>query len=264
MDELRKPFLILALVLMVIVVLIEIGSAAFLHGVPPPSLAPSDLTGNLDGPLKNTLGNALGDVDSGDLDDMASASDDIPGMGIPYMAVLDGVVLFSVVLIGAGLLVPESVQGRIQGCATFIFALLLVLGAIVAIFAAIALLLLMIGLLLAVPFGTIAYLAIYGFFNRGGASTVLGLLMLLKLGFAVSLVVAQQRFLQNKGLVLLVISSLLGNIVISFLQGFVPSILVSITDDIAAIIVAACGCIWGIFLLIGAVPAILKVIRVQG
>jgi len=259
MDELRKPFLILALILMLIVVLIEIGSAALLHGLPPLNAA-SSITQNLPpGPLQD----ALGDVDSGSLNDMASASDSVPGMGIPYMALLDGVVLFSVALVSAGLLIPERVQGRVQGCATFIFGLLLILGAIVLIFAAIALLLLMIALLLAVPFGTIAYLAIYGFFNRGGASAVLSLLMLLKLGFAVSLVVAQQRFLENKGLVLLAISSLVGNIVISFLQGLVPGFLVSITDAIAAIVVAVCGCLWALFLLIGAVPAILKAIKLQ-
>ena len=56
---------------------------------------------------------------------------------------------------------------------------------------------LLISLLLAVPFGTIVYLAIYGFFNRGGASATLSLLMLLKIVFAVCLVVAEQRFLQK-------------------------------------------------------------------
>jgi hypothetical protein len=63
--------------------------------------------------------------------------------------------------------------------------------------------------------------------------------------------------------VLLIISSLIANIVISFLHGFVPGILVSITDDIAGIIVAACGCIWWILALIAAIPAILNAIRAR-
>ena len=131
------------------------------------------------------------------------------------------------------------------------------------IISAIVLLLLMIALLLSVPFGTIAYLAIYGFFDRGGASAVLGILLFLKLAFAACLVLAQQRFLQNRGLVLLVISSLVANIVLSFLHGLVPIILVSITDAIGAIIVAACGCIWWLLALIVALPAILKSIRAR-
>ncbi|MEO8394649.1 MAG: hypothetical protein ABI700_16760, partial [Chloroflexota bacterium] len=81
--------------------------------------------------------------------------------------------------------------------------------------------------------------------------------------FAICLVIAQQRFLENRGLVLLVISSLIANIVISFLHGFVPGIIVSITDDIAGIIVALCGCIWWVLALIGAIPAILNAIRAR-
>ena len=42
-----------------------------------------------------------------------------------------------------------------------------------------------------------------------------------------------------------------------------PGILVSITDAIGAIIVAACGCIWWILSLIVALPAILKTLRAR-
>ena len=72
---------------------------------------------------------------------------------------------------------------------------------IAAIFAALALLLLMVALFLATPFGTLAYLAVYGFFNRPGANAVLGLALALKMGAVVCLLLAQQRFLQNRGLV---------------------------------------------------------------
>ena len=61
------------------------------------------------------------------------------------------------------------------------------IGAVVALLAGLGMLFAAIGLLLswwpalhAVPFGTIAYLAVWGFFNRGGASGTLGLLMPLK------------------------------------------------------------------------------------
>ena len=260
MDSLRRPFLIAAIVLMVLVVAVEIGAGAFLRGAPP---ATGSATAAIRGALPAQLRDALEDVDADEVEDMASASEDVPGLGIPYMAVLDSALLFTILLVGTSLVIGDRVQGRVQGCATLILSLLAVLAAIALIIAAIVLLLLMIALLLSVPFGTIAYMAIYGFFDRGGASVALGILLALKLAFAVCLVLAQQRFLQNRGLVLLIVCSLAANIVLSFLHGLVPGVLVSITDAIGAIIVAACGCIWWLLALIVALPAILKTIRAR-
>jgi hypothetical protein len=77
----------------------------------------------------------------------------------------------------------------------------------------------------------------------------------------VLLLLAQQRFLQNRGLVLLILSSLVCNIVLSFLHGLVPGFLVSITDALGGIIVAVCGLIWWVMALIGAIPAVLRALR---
>jgi hypothetical protein len=244
---------------MIVVIAVEIGAGAVLRGVPPVANATAAIRGALPAAIRD----ALEEVDSDEVEDLAEASGDVPGLGIPYMAVLDSIVLFTIGLVASSLVIGDRVQGRVQGCATLILSIIVILATIALIIAAIVLLLLMIALLLATPFGTIAYLAIYGFFNRGGASAVLAVLMLLKLGFAVCLVVAQQRFLQNRGLVLLVLSSLVANIVLSFLHGLVPQFLVSITDAIGAIIVAACGCVWWILALIFALPAILKTIRAR-
>lgn len=67
--------------------------------------------------------------------------------------------------IGFALIFPERVVGRLQGIITLLFAILMLVGTVLAIFAIVALLLLMISLLIAVPFGTIAYLAKWGTFN---------------------------------------------------------------------------------------------------
>jgi glycopeptide antibiotics resistance protein len=131
------------------------------------------------------------------------------------------------------------------------------------IFAALALLLLMVSLLLAIPFGTVIYLAEYADFNRAAAAATLSFAMALKLGFSVLLVLAHQRFLENKGLVLIVLTSFAGTILLSFLHGFFPRFLVSITDDVGAIIIAVLTLIWALFYLIGAIPAILKALRVD-
>src|SRR4029453_7062667 len=114
---------------------------------------------------------------------------------------------------------------------------------------------------LAPIFGTIAYFAIYGHFDRSTAAATLSLLMILKIAFAICLVLAHQRFLQNKGLVFLIILSLVGNLIISFLHNFVPIPLVSITDTIGAIVVAIIAFILAIILMIGAIISIIKAIH---
>lgn len=185
-----------------------------------------------------------------------------PGLGVPYLALLDGLLLFIVVLMGLPLLLPDRLHAKLQGIATLIVSLLVLLGGIALIFVAFALLMMMVALLMAAPFGTLAYFAIYGQFATGSAQAVLSTLLLLKLVGAVCLVLAHQRFLQNKGLVFLILTSLIGNLVVSFLHALVPTPLVSITDAAAAIIVAILAVIWALLLLIGSLPAIFKAINV--
>jgi hypothetical protein len=252
MDRLRKPFFIASLVCLVLAVLVEVGSPLLL-----PTKAPDPRT------LSDAI-QAEGAQDDIKLNDVLAVQREnppTPGLSIPYLALLDGLLLLTLALMGASLLIPERVHGRVQGLVTLIGALVALLAGLVMLFAAIGLLLLMIGLFTAVPFGTIAYLAVWGFFNRAGASGTLGLLMLLKVVAAVCLVLAHPRFLQNKGLVLLVLTSLLANAIVSFLHGLVPIVLVSITDALGAIIVAVLALIWAVVLLIGALVSIVKVLR---
>ncbi len=247
MEKLRTPFFVIALILILIVVLIEVGNTALLNAAPTaPNCATLDSQELRDSCLKTDLSPGLKGA---------------PGMAIPYMALMDGLTLFTTALMGLGLIIKPSILGRVQGIGTLIFAILVILGGIVMIFVAIALVFLMIGLLLSFPFGTIAYLILYGHFDTGTARGMLSLLMTLKLAFAILLLIGHQRFLQNLGLVLIIITSLLSNVIITFLHGFPPGFLVSITDVIGAIIVAILAVLWGIFLLIGSIPAILASIR---
>lgn len=253
MDQLRKPLFLIALVALAIAFCVEIGSNFFR----PPRVSREELQ-------RSILSEQRPDEPAPDVDQLLAARQENPprpGLAIPYMAMLDGLLLFTVALIGASLIIPERVQGRVQGLLTLILTIIIVLMGIVLILAAIALLLLMVGLFLSPPFGTIAYLAIWGFFDRGGASTALGLVFVLKLVFAVCLVLAQQRFLQNKGLVLLVLTSLLGSVIVSFLHGFGPRVITSITDVIAAIVVAVLAVIWAIVFFIGSLVSVVKSIR---
>lgn len=258
MNRLRGPFFILAIVLILIAVLVETGTTQ--PGVLPNTVLP--INSFQLSPNVKAAADKLNSEQPGALDQLGKQTRP-PGLGVPDMALLDGILLFTISLMGLGLLLPARVQGRVQGIATLIFSLLLIGLSILRIFVALGLLILMISLLLSIPFGSIIYLIIYGSFNRSGADIALTLLMLLKIGFAVSLFLAQQRFLQSKGLVLLVLTSLLCNVIVSFLIGLVPGILVSITDAIAAIVVGIVAVIWGIFLLIGAIISIVKLIQLD-
>lgn len=255
-DRLRLPLFIIAAIVLLLVIGMEAGSAL---------LKPQFNEGTMRAQATKQL--ATSDMSQDDrkqvIDDLVArgrAGDKPPGAAIPYMAVLDFLVLFAVLLMSASLLLPDGLHGRIQGIVTLIVSILLLLFAIVKILAAFVQLLIMVSLFLAPPFGTLAYLAKWGFFDRGSASAILGLAMLFKIVFAVLLVLAQQRFLQNKGLVLIIVTTLLCTFVIELLHGFVPIILVSITDMIGALIAMILVAVWAIFLLVGSVISVVKVV----
>jgi len=126
-----------------------------------------------------------------------------PGRGIPYLALIDVIVLFTMALMGAGLLLPDRLHGRVQGVITLVASIVLIVVAVTLLVIASVLLLAMVSLFFAPPFGTIAYLVIWGSFPRGDAAVLLllllllSLLMFLKIVFVVMLVLAQPRFLHT-------------------------------------------------------------------
>jgi hypothetical protein len=227
LDTLRKPFFIAAVVLMAIAVLVELGSDAVLRRA-------GETVAGMDVPA--------------------------PGQGIPAVGLFDGLLLYTVLVMGAALIVPERIQGRLQGLATLIFSIILLAADIVLLVTTVGALVLMVSLFLAPLFGTIAYLALWGSFDTDRAKVALALTMFLKLAFAACLVLAHQRFLQNKGLVLLVILSIVATFVVGLLHGIVPGFLVSITDGIGALVIGIIVAVMGVMFLIGAVISVVKAI----
>ncbi len=71
---------------------------------------------------------------------------------------------------------------------------------------------------------------------------------------------AHQRFLENRGLILLIATSLLATIIVSFLHGMVPGFLVSVTDLIAALIVVILAAVWVIVSLVFSIIAVIKAV----
>lgn len=184
-----------------------------------------------------------------------------PGRGIPGMALLDGLLCFTVALIGVALIAGGRVHGRVQGVATLVVSLLVLLAAIAQAMESLRLLKVMTSLLMTVPFGPIEYFEEYADFDVKTARRLLSTVMTLKVFFVVALLLAQQRFVENKGLVLIVITSFVVTIVVTYLHGLVPRVFVSITDDIGAIIAALAAAVWAILLLIGSIPAVLRALR---
>jgi hypothetical protein len=185
---------------------------------------------------------------------------DTPGHAINALALIDGILLYSLIWMLLSVVAPRSVTGRAQGCVTLLVSFFGCLGTIALIVAAFALLMLMLALLVAVPFGTIVYLAAWGHFARGAATATLALAMILKIAFLILLVIAHQRFLQNKGLLVLVGLSLGLTWLIGFVHALLPIILVSIGDQLMALVICIIAAIWLLLLLIGAIFASIKAI----
>ncbi|PZF95118.1 hypothetical protein [Micromonospora deserti] len=244
MGALRKPFLLLAMLAIGLAAGVELG-AGLLVGGGDASAALRDSAADLDVPI--TVGSAV---------------EEPSGRGIGYLALVDAVAVWTTGLYCLSLVLPDRVQGRVQGVATLVFSIVLIIVAFVALLVSFVELTVMVSLFLAPPFGTLAYLAVWGFFPVGDAALVLGLVLLLKLAWAGLLVAAQPRFLQNKGLVLLALTTLLCTVVLEFLHQLVPVILVSILDDLGALVFAVVAVVWGLVLLIGSIPAIVKAVRV--
>lgn len=222
MDELRKPLFVVAVVLIVLALLGEVGTLAA-HGF---KASPSP----------------------------------VRGMGVPYLALVDGLLAYTVGLMGVSLLVPERIHGRIQGIATFVVSLLAVLGGLALILAAVTGLVIMVSLLTALPFGPAIYAGLFAGFETEAASAALATSTTLKLGAAGCLLFAHQRFLQNKGLVLLAATSLLLNVIVGFLHAFPPGLLASVSDAVAGIVVGIAAVVWALVLLIGSIPSVVKAI----
>lgn len=251
MEKLRTPFFVVAAICLVLAVMLESGSGFIIK----PSIADAD---SLRGNTKDYQVE-LRKMDPKDLQRLTSR-DKPPGLAIPQMALLEGLLLFTIALMGGSFILTDRVSGKIQGVLSLIVSLLVIIAAVLFILADVENLVLMLSLFLAPPFGTIAYLAIWGGFNRGGAEAILGATLFLKFAFCIALVLAQQRFLQMKGLMLLVGTSLLANLVVSFLHALVPVILVSITDAVAAIVVLILALIWAVAMFVGAAIAVVKAI----
>jgi hypothetical protein len=229
MDEIRRPLVIAAAILIVIAFAIELGSRLWVGGA---ALAP-------DSPR--------------------------PGLGIPSLAALDALLAMSLAIVASGALgVSPQLLARGSGCVVTIVSFLTLLASLIMVFVAFALVMLMVGLLLAVPFGTAVYMAVFGSFPKGSAAITLALLMTLKLVAALLLFLGNQNIIKSKSTILMFATSILLTFLISFLHGLMPGFLVSITDGVGAIIAYIAAIIWAIIYLVGGIMSVVTNIKISG
>lgn len=235
-SPLRSPLLVAALILLGVMLAAELGSAAVLAGAPVPGVI---------------------------TDDPGVLAKQPPGRGIGYLALLDVLLVFVIVQYLLALLVSGRVQGRLHGILTLVLSLLVALTALGLALIALVELLVMVSLFFAVPFGTIAYVAVWGGFARATAASLLGLVVMLEVIGLILLVLAHPKLLARKGLVVVAVLSLLLKIVLLVLHGVVPRVMVAMTDNIGAIVAAVVALVVAIVFLVLSVPSIVRMLRVD-
>ena len=257
-DSLRKPFLVAAVLLVLVAFLACLGSS--LVTKPPPFADRVQQT--LSSPQTKTLLDRF-DISSDDARDSLNGTkpDNPPGLGIPALALIEGLLLLVLVITAAPLLIGERATGLLTGAVSIIGGLVVLLAGIATAIVSFTALMLMVALLLSVPFGTLAYLAIFGSFDTSGAAVFTSLVLGLTLAGLVLLMLAQQRFLKGKGLMLLIATAALLTFVTALLHSLVPGFLVSITDAVAALVSAIVSAIWALLVVVWGIVAAVRLLR---
>lgn len=247
LDEVRRPLFFLACFALLLAVLVETGAPLVLGGQPA-------------GPVA-----AAADGIPGVTPEMVTGVDAEapPGNGIGYLALIDGYLLFSVIMLGLSFLLSQRAYGRAQGIVTLVVSFCWIILSFLMALAAFVLLMVMFGLFVSAPFGTIAYLAIWGFFPVSGSAVVLGLLLFLKLAFLGLLVAAQQKFLKAVALMVHIAVSFVLQLGLGIVQGWLPGPVVSLGDQLAALVFAIVALVGAIWAFIWTIPAVVNAIRVS-
>jgi len=245
LGEVRRPLFAIAAFALLLVVLVELGSGLLTGGGPAGTVA--------------SLATGVPGVEPDMLEGVDAESP--PGNGIGYLVLVDGFLLFSIAMLGVSFLASQRLYGRLQGIVTLVVSFGWLMWSLVMALAAFVLLMVMVGLFVSAPFGTIAYLAIWGYFPKGQAATVLGLLLFLKLVFLGFLFFAQPKFLKIVALMIHVALSFVLQLVLGLVQGLLPFVVVSIGDQLLALVIAIVAVIGSVFALVTSIPAVVNAVR---
>jgi hypothetical protein len=193
----------------------------------------------------------------------AAGTQSPPGLGGPYLALLDGILLFTTIVFGAGHFRPDGLIARIASVLWLVLSILGILGSILMALAALQAIMLMLALLMAAPFGTLAYLALFAHFPASKAVAALSFIIVLKLAFIVMLAITDLGYLKNKPLMMLAGLSILATWLTSFLIALPPRFLASITDGVGALVTAIIALVMLVLICFGSLVGVVKGLRVR-
>jgi hypothetical protein len=258
----QQTFLLLATLCCLFALLAELGADSIFPARTP---SKAELTATLE---KNRSEDA--DID---LDRITKKQTPTPpGIAIRYLALYDGLLWLSLALMTiGGILGARATQDarlasviaktylRTQNVVMLLASLVDVILAAVLALLALAALIAMVALFLAAPFGTVAYLVSFGFFDTSRAATILSFAIVLKIIGTVLVVLGGQV---NRRILLRLGISMGLCVVVAFLHGFPPGILVSIVDALTAIVIAIVALLFALPVLFGSIMGVAKSISV--
>jgi hypothetical protein len=225
----RAPAFLFALLIMFLVVAFELATLGFLQGMAEES----------------------------------AGTESPQGLGAVYLALLDGILLLTTIVFGVGHLRPDGLIARIASILWLVVSFFGILGSLLLALFAFQAIMLMLALLMAAPFGTLAYLALFAHFPADDAVKALSFLLVLKLAFVVMLAITDIGYLKNKPLMLMAGLSIGATWLTSFLIAWPPGFLASITDAVGALVTAIIALVMLILILVGSILGLLKALRVR-
>jgi hypothetical protein len=251
-ERLNRPLFLVALASLAVAVAVEIASTAL---IPP--------AGSDQGAIGDVLDSQ--ELSSGEIEDAvgqieAGGSRDA-GVALPLLALLDGLLLVTMLGLGLAFVVPHRILARVVAPANLVVSIATIVTGVTMFAATLALLFLMLGLFLAFPFGTVAYLARWGSFPRAEVEVASGIVLGLKLAFCGFALAASPRLLGQKALVALVATSFVTQLVVAFLHGLAPLPLVSILDAVAGLVVVVVAVAWAVVIATGSAHGTVRVLR---
>ena len=186
-----------------------------------------------------------------------------PGLALRAHLVVDGFLALNGLSMVLAMGLGGAAGGRMHALASLVCGVLGLIGAIALLVLAIAFAMMLISLILAPPFGTIAYFAGYGAFPKGPALAALAVIMTLKLTAGGLLLASNLNHAKNRGLVLTFLLALLATIVTAFLIGLLPRPLGSILDAVAAALVAVVGIVMALRAALGGASGSVRALRLR-
>lgn len=184
------------------------------------------------------------------------------GLSMPAMGLIDGLLLWLLLTLVTSTIIPAPVHNKLRALLTPLVYLVAVIVAVFVFFGGVLKLTLMLSLLLAVPFGPLVYLSVYGNFGTDGVTLVTGIVTGFRAAVLVILCISSWRYLKNKTLISMATAGFISGFLVGLIFALLPGILHSVGDAVLAIIFAVLASVMSIVMFVRSIPALLSAFRI--